>query len=78
MDTSIHVFEYCKNKSNKRINGIYRTLPQKTKHDIYNLEYCNCLERQYTICLKRLNVSSPSGISGCQSIVDEYAVQGKD
>jgi hypothetical protein len=76
-----NVFEYCKTKSNQRISGIYRTLPKNTKQEIYNLEYCNCLEKQYTNCLKRLvrsgGVSGVSGVSGCQSIVDEYEVQGK-
>ena len=70
-----NVFEYCKTKSNQRINHRYRNLSQNTKQEIYNLEYCKCLEKQYTNCLKQLKVSSNEGV-GCQSIVDEYAVQG--
>lgn len=71
----INVFEYCKKKSNQRINDRYRTLSTNTKQEIFNLEYCKCLEKQYTKCLKQLN-KSQNGISGCQSIVDEYSVQG--
>jgi hypothetical protein len=71
--TIINVFEYCKTKSNQRINDRYRTLKKNTKQDIYNLEYCKCLEKQYTNCLKKLN-KTQDGVSGCQSIVDEYAV----
>ena len=73
MDTSIHVFEYCKTKSNQHINDRYRTLSQNSKQEIYNLEYCRCLETQYTKCLKRLKEAE--GISNCQSIVDEYVVK---
>ena len=70
------VFEYCKNKSNNRISNRYRTLSSDTKQEIFNLEYCKCLEKQYTNCLKKLYKSSKGGVSGCQSIVDEYSVQG--
>lgn len=82
MDSPIitNVVEFCKTKSNQRINGIYRTLHKNTKQEIYNLEYCNCLEKQYTNCLKQLVRSGGvrGSVSGCQSIVDEYEVQGKD
>ncbi len=79
MDSQIitNIFEYCKTKSNKQINDRYRTLTQNTKQEIYNLEYCKCLENQYTNCLKRLQISSQDGVSGCQSIVDEYAYKNR-
>jgi hypothetical protein len=77
MNTSIKVFEYCKNKSIQQINDRYRTLSQNSKQEIYNLEYCNCLEMEYTKCLKRLKESDGINISNCQPIVDEYAVQVK-
>ena len=77
MNISIKVFEYCKNKSIQQINDRYRTLSQISKQEIYNLEYCNCLEREYTKCLKRLKEEEGISISNCQPIVDEYADQVK-
>jgi len=71
------VFEYCKSNSNKHINERYRTISQNAKREIYILEYCKCLETQYTICLKRLKTPVEGLSSNCQTIVDEYAIQGK-
>lgn len=74
----IKVFDYCKKKSNQQISDKYRALSENTKQEIFNLEYCKCLEKQYTKCLKQLYKSEHGGVGGCQSIVDEYSVQGKD
>ena len=74
--SSIRIFEYCKSNTNKHIWNRYRTLSHNAKQEIYILEYCKCLETQYTICLKQLKTPG-EGLSNCQTIVDEYAIQGK-